>query len=116
VSFWSGIERRLQRLAGHVESDAELRQMAEHGERLEQAAKSAGWELIWNEIFIPLRDDAQKKLQEVDPSDFSAVAQYQKIAAIVESIPQIIEHKVQAGRNATNLLSAQETLPLKEGE
>jgi cation diffusion facilitator CzcD-associated flavoprotein CzcO len=113
---WSAIENRLKRLVGGGASDDEVRRMAEEGERLEMAARSGGWELIWNEVLVPMREDAQAKLVKVDPTDFSSVAQYQKVIDVINEIPKVIEKKVMLGRNATKILSQQYTPTLEEGE
>lgn len=116
MGFWGGIEARLRRLAGQDVSDAEFRRLSDEGQQLEQAAKSGGWETIWALVLLPLREDAQKKLNAMDPTDFSGIAQYQKLIQAVDEIPKIIEKKVRLGREALKTLAEQYAPTLKEGE
>ena len=74
------------------------------GERLESLVASGAMEALWEEILAPMDQEAYETFMKMDPSDFNAVAQTQKLSQVIADIRKRVERKIELGRFARQKL------------
>lgn len=69
-------------------------------DRLEGMVSTGSLDVLWDEILAPMDQEAYEAFQKMDPSDFNAVAQAQKVSQVVADIRKRVERKIELGRFA----------------
>lgn len=99
------MERVKDKLFGKATSDVELlRQQALQGERLEGVVISGAFDILVDDIFSPLEQEAFKAFKTVDPSNFYQVCQAQQYGKVVDEVKRRVERKIELGRSARQRL------------
>lgn len=78
----------------------ELKSQAFSGEKLEELVLSGHLDLLQKEILDPMEWEAYEAFKKVDPADFNAVCQTQKMGQVVDMIKKRLERKIELGRQA----------------
>lgn len=76
------------------------------GKRLETLVQNGSLDVLWEEILEPMDREAFELFKTIDPSDFNAVNQAQKISAVVHDIRKRVHRKIEDGLRAQQTLKA----------
>lgn len=70
------------------------------GETLENLSVDPKFRVFVDEVLAPFYDEAFNAFKKIDPSDFTAVMQAQKVGWVVDEIKRRMEAKIAFGRMA----------------